>query len=71
MYLNTPDPKAMGLLSSSAAMPLDTQPNMEGALHLLAEHANKLDTTKVGSNRMMYSRRCDRITTDRNTKTKN
>ena len=48
MYLNTPDPKAMGLLSSSAAMPLDAQPNMEGALHLLEEHANKLDTTKVG-----------------------
>jgi len=48
MYLRPPDPKAMGLLSSTSSIPLDTEPNMEAALQLLEEHANKLNTTKVG-----------------------
>lgn len=47
MYLRPPDPKAMGLLSSASSISLDTEPNSEAALHLLEEHANKLDTTKV------------------------
>ncbi|KAI0225860.1 Vam6/Vps39-like protein [Lamellibrachia satsuma] len=47
MYLRPPDAKAMGLLSSTSTILVDTQPNMEAALHLLEEHANKLDTTKV------------------------
>ena len=53
LHLCPPDPRTLGVMAT-AFSPSQPQDSQEVALHLLEDHANQIDTAKVGQHCMIF-----------------